>query len=217
MFTSGRLAEIAPESVRALAQRGYDVCGHGYVQNVLPVMLAEDAERAQIADCKKLLEVPVDGPVRGWLSPRGTPSRNTRRLLAEAGYEWHGDCFDSDFAYVEMFGARPIVAVPLAMEVNDLPVHLRHGNPPRALLDVFTEAFGAALEHDDVGHVDVTVHAHVFGRPYGTRILEEIMRRVVGRDDVWVTTRSDLAEWVLAGGVPAGGGPAGEVPAGARA
>jgi peptidoglycan/xylan/chitin deacetylase (PgdA/CDA1 family) len=202
VFTSGRLAEIAPDSIRALAQRGHDVCGHGYAQNVLPVMLSEDDERAQIADCKKRLEALVDGPVRGWVSPRGTPSGNTRRLLAEAGFEWHGDCFDSDFAYVETVGSRSIVAVPLAMEVNDLPVHLRHGNPPRALLDVFTEAFEAALEFDDVGHVDVTVHAHVFGRPYGARVLEEIIRRVTSRADVWVTTRSNLARWVLAG-VPA--------------
>lgn len=197
VFTSARLAELAPESLRALASAGHDVCGHGYAQNRLPVALSEDDERSQIAQCKTLLEAFVDGELRGWVSPRGTPSRNTRRLLAEAGFAWHGDCFDRDFPYVEMIGSRPIVAIPLAMEVNDLPVHARHGNPPRALVEVFSEAYAAARDYDDAGHVDVTVHAHVFGRPYGVRILEEIIRRVATRDDVWVTTKSELAQWAL--------------------
>lgn len=198
VFTSGRITELAPDSVRALGEAGHDVCGHGIAQNVLPIMLDEDDEREQIAACKKGLEALTGMPLRGWISPRGTPSRNTRRLLAEAGFEWHGDCFDRDFPYVEMVGSLPIVAVPLVMEINDLPVNLRHGNPPSALLDVFAHALSAALTYGDVGHIDVTVHAHMFGRPYGAHVLEEIIRRVEARDDVWVTTKSELARWTLA-------------------
>src|SRR5690606_10005508 len=141
----------------------------------------------------KLLEPLVGAPLEGWISPRGTPSERTRRLLAESGFTWHGDAFDRDVPYVDRVGDRRIVAVPLVMEVNDLPVYMRHGNPPRALYDAFSEVFRAAVDFDDAGHVDVTVHAHVFGRPFGVRILEDIIQAVAHRDDVWVTTKTELA------------------------
>jgi len=198
VFASARLAELAPDTISALVNAGHDVCGHSYAQNIVPAMLDEADERDHISLCKKLLEPLVGGPLGGWVSPRGTPSTNTRRLLAEADFAWHGDCFDRDLPYIDHLSDRRIVAVPLTMEVNDLPVYMRHGNPPRALVDVFTEAFAAALDSDTAGHVDVTVHAHVFGRPFGVRVLEDIVREVRRRDDVWITTKTELARWALA-------------------
>ncbi|MBB5788990.1 polysaccharide deacetylase family protein [Jiangella mangrovi] len=198
VFTSARAAEVAPDTVRAIVDGGHDLCAHSYTQDVLPVLLDEDAEREHIALCTALLEPFTGAPIEGWLSPRCTPSVNTRRLLAEAGFGWHGDCFDQDLPYLDTAGDRPIVAMPMTMEVNDLPLYLRHGNPPRAYYDVFAEAFGAALD-GGTGHVDVTVHPHVFGRPFGARILEEIIRLVTARDDVWVTTKSALAQRVRTG------------------
>jgi len=196
VFTSARLAELAPETISALAEGGHDVCGHSYAQNIVPAMLDVADERLDIATCKKLLEPLIGGRLAGWVSPRGTPSQKTRALLGESGFAWHGDCFDQDLPYVDHVDGNTIVAVPLNMEVNDLPVYLRHGNPPRALFDVFAEAFGAARSDLAAGHVDVTVHAHVFGRPFGVRVLEDIIGEVQRSDDVWVTTKSELAEWV---------------------
>lgn len=198
VFTSGRLAEIAPDTVTALAQAGHDVCGHSYAQNILPAALAEPDERADIARCKALLEPLLGGPLQGWVSPRGTPSPQTRRLLAESGFTWHGDCFDRDMPYVERVGQQRIVAMPLAMEINDLPIYARHGNQPRAFVDTFSDVFQAALHDPSAGHVDVTVHAHVFGRPFGVHLLEEIIRTVTSREDVWIGTKSALASWALA-------------------
>lgn len=197
VFTSACLAERAADTVAALAEAGHDVCGHSYAQNVLPVMLGEDAEREHIARCRALLEGLLGQRLQGWVSPRGTPSARTRALLAEAGFAWHGDCFNQDHPVVEDCGGRRIVAVPLKMEVNDLPIAMRHGNPPGAYLDTFDAVFAAALDDPSAGHVDVTVHTHVFGRPHGARIYEEVIRRVLSRDDVWVTTKSGLARWAL--------------------
>lgn len=195
VFASARLAEVAPDTLTALADKGHDVCGHSYAQNRLPVEMDEHDEREHIAGCKKLLEPLLGGPLQGWISPRCTPSPNTRRLLAEAGFSWHGDCFDRDFPYVDRMGGREIVAVPMPMEVNDLPIYMRHGNAPQVFHEAFDAAFAAALDRDDAGHIDVTVHAHVFGRPFGARILTEIIEEVRSRDDVWIPTKTQLAEW----------------------
>ena len=45
--------------------------------------------------------------------------------------------------------------------------------------------------------IDVTVHAHCYGRPAGAWAYEAIARKVMWRDDVWVGTRAEIASHVL--------------------
>ena len=200
VMTSAILAESFPDAVRALADGGHDVCAHSYAQDILPPYLSEGEEVEHIARCTELLRSATGRSPRGWMSPRGTPSANTARLLAEAGYEWHGDCFDDDLPYVESFGPSRIVAVPFTVEVNDLPLHVRHGNPPRTMLEVFEDTFERLRTEDRAASIDVTVHAHVFGRPAGAWVYETILERVAGMPEAWVATRSEIADHVLASG-----------------
>jgi peptidoglycan/xylan/chitin deacetylase (PgdA/CDA1 family) len=198
VMTSGILAESFPEAVRELADRGHDVCAHAYAQDILPAYLAEAEEREHILRCTELLRSVTGQAPRGWMSPRGTPSPNTARLLAEAGYSWHGDCFDEDLPYVESFGTARIVAVPFTMEVNDMPLHVRHGNAPRTMLRVFEDTFERLCTNEErATSLDVTVHAHVFGRPAGAWVYERILQRVSRLPHVWVATRSQIADHVL--------------------
>ena len=198
VFASACLAERSPESLKRLAQDGHEVCGHGYTQDDLPPSHTEEEERELIQHCTYLLSTATGKRPVGWVSPRGTPSENTHRLLAESGFAWHGDSFDEDLPYIQTFGEHQIIAIPLTMELNDLPLYVRHGNPPRAMLETFQDTFHWLYHQESSpGHIDVTVHAHVFGRPYGAWVLDEILRTVVGYPDVWTTTRARLAEWVL--------------------
>src|SRR5690606_36442994 len=117
----------------------------------------------EVARCVELLTEVTGEAARGWLSPRGTPSTETARLVASHGMEWFGDVFDEDVPYPLSTSAGTIVAIPLKMEVNDLPLHLRHGNAPRVFVDIFNDTFDAMYDHDGDGcYLDVTVHAHVF-------------------------------------------------------
>jgi hypothetical protein len=45
--------------------------------------------------------------------------------------------------------------------------------------------------------LDVTAHTHVFGRPSGAWVFDEIMAQIQSRSDVWVTTRKEMADYVL--------------------
>jgi hypothetical protein len=133
----------------------------------------------------------------GWISPRGTPGRDTARCLLEAGYRWHGDVFDDDRPYVQQFDAGRIVAVPLTMEINDLPHAMRFGRSPRQFVDLFDDLLAHVLGGEEEAlMIDVTAHAHVYGRPAGAWAMETIARQVKARDDVWIATRHQLAEHV---------------------
>ena len=45
--------------------------------------------------------------------------------------------------------------------------------------------------------VDVTSHAHIFGRPHGAYFYEKIVETAASRRDVWIATRLEIAEFVL--------------------
>lgn len=129
---------------------------------------------------------------RGWISPRCTPSAATAELLAEQGYHWFGDVFDADLPYELTTPAGSIVGLPFAMEVNDLPLSVRYGQPMRELADCFADAIAAAQRSPSAAFIDVTIHAHVGARPIGLLALERIVESARAHD-CWLATRADIA------------------------
>jgi len=173
------------------------VLSHSYTMDVIPALLSDEEERANIARCTKLLATASGKPVVGWLSPRGTSRTETPRLLAEAGYRWYGDVFDSDLPYVKKAGNGTIVAIPLGTDVNDMPF-MKYGNPPKLMLESFEENLTVARERGNGPvMIDVTSHAHIFGRPRGAYFYEKIIERAATAPDVWIGTRAEIADHVL--------------------
>ena len=191
------IAERAPEAVEAVATAGHEVLSHSYAMDVIPALLSDEDERRNIARCTALLERASGTAIRGWLSPRGTSRVETPRLLAEAGYRWYGDVFDDDLPYVLTFGNRRIVAIPLATDVNDMPF-MKYGNAPQMMLESFAQNVKIARETDELALIDVTSHAHIFGRPRGAYCYEQIIAQAVAAPDVWVATRAEIADHLLA-------------------
>ena len=191
------LAERHPAAVKAVAAGGHEVLSHSYAMDVIPVLLSEEDERRNVRRCTDLLAAASGKLVKGWLSPRGTPSFNTGRLLAEAGYQWHGDVMDDDLPYVQTFGERRLVAIPLNTDVNDMPF-MRYGRMPETMLEMFEGIVARGLERERGPFiVDVTVHAHIFGRPGGAWVFERIAELTAGNSALWTGTRGEMAEYFL--------------------
>lgn len=199
VFTSGCLVEIDPESIQAVVAAGHEVAAHGYSQHRYPAQLGPDEEAEEVTRCVEVLRAAGADP-KGWLSPRGTPSSRTADIVAAAGMEWFGDVFDEDIPGTIETPSGALVTLPLKMEVNDLPFYMKHGNVPGDMLRVYHDTFGAMYNRGGDGcYLDVTVHAHVFGRPYGSWVFETMLEHAQSHPDVWIPTRADLARWTLRG------------------
>ena len=196
VMVSGVLAERFPAIVRSIAEAGHEIVAHSYAQELVPGKLTPEDDRANIAKTTQLLASITKKKPRGWISPRGTPSPDTLRLLVEAGYDWQGDVFDDDRPYVQIVGDRRIVAIPLTMEINDLPHAVRFGRPPRAFIELFEDFLASSRKQEQAVMIDVTAHTHVYGRPSGAWAYEEIAKKVKKYKDVWVATRSEIADHV---------------------
>ena len=202
VMVSGVFGERTPATVRAIVQAGHELVAHSYAQDVIPAPLAPDAVRTDIERTTAALKAASGERPRGWISPRGTPSVESARLLVDANYAWQGDVFDDDRPYLQIFegcapGADRIVAIPLAMEINDLPHAMRFGRSPGQYVELFDEALAHMRnDSDEAVILDVTAHAHVYGRPAGTWAFEAIAAKAGDYDDVWLATRAEIAAHV---------------------
>jgi peptidoglycan/xylan/chitin deacetylase (PgdA/CDA1 family) len=196
VMVSGVLAERYPETVAAIAGVGHEIVAHAFAQDVIPATLSDALVREDIARTTRALAGVVGSAPKGWISPRGTPSMTSAGALSEAGYLWHGDAFDDDLPYIQQFGERTIVAIPLTMEVNDLPHAVRYGNSPREFVALFRDVLDRARTQDSAAMIDVTAHAHVFGRPSGAGAFEAVLELAKASAELWIGTRLAAAQHV---------------------
>jgi peptidoglycan/xylan/chitin deacetylase (PgdA/CDA1 family) len=193
-YTSGVVAALFPALPAAIAQRGHSVSAHGWSQGTLPAYLTPEQEAADIARCVDAIEATAGSAPAGWLSPRCTPSERTSGLLAEKGFRFHAEMFDSDLPYRIETPSGSLVGVPFTMEVNDMPLYVRYGNEP----DAFTRTLTKIVEGwprlgSPHACLDITVHAHVFGRPYGALALLDSLAVVKRAPHCWLTNHAELA------------------------
>jgi peptidoglycan/xylan/chitin deacetylase (PgdA/CDA1 family) len=195
-YVSGILAERYPDLLRAIAGAGHAVAAHGWGQNIVPAYQTVEEEERDLARCMTAIGQSAGARPAGWLSPRCTPSMRTSELLAKTGFDWHADFFDSDLPRAYTTPAGSIVAVPFTMEVNDMPLYVRYGSEPEA----FTRILERIVSNwprlgRPPGCLDITVHAHVFGRPVGAiefmNALELVHRH---NDQAWLTDHRALAD-----------------------
>lgn len=189
---SGIMAERYPSTVRSITDAGHEVVAHSYTMDMIPAYLSEDEEKANIRRTTELIEKATGKRPKGWISPRSTPSLRSPRLLAEAGYEWHGDTLNDDLPYLIQYPDRSIVAFPNNTEVNDLPLYMRYGNSPRVYVEIF-EDWLESVRKRETGPVrmDPAIHTHVFGRQPGLSMYERVIEIAKGSDDIWIGTRSE--------------------------
>jgi hypothetical protein len=193
-YVSGILAERHPDLMRAIAAAGHPVAAHGWAQEIIPATQTQDAEATDLARCIAALESTSGILPRGWLSPRCTPSERTTASLAANGFAWHADFFDADLPRVIRTASGPITAVPFTMEVNDMPLSVRYGNEPASYTSTFTNILAGwpSLSHRPAC-LDLTVHAHVFGRPMGAIEFARCLKLAKQHDElVWLTHHDAL-------------------------
>ena len=133
-----------PKRCKKLHERGHEIAGHSYTQDLILPYLSLDEETEVIRRCKRIIEKTVGTPPLGWFSPVAAPTEHTAELLAREGFLWHGDYNDTDLPYVvetakgttgrdraQRLHRQPYVAIEPARFFQRLQRHLRLSLPTR--------------------------------------------------------------------------------------
>ena len=193
-YTSGVVAAGHPNLMRAIVDAGHAVGGHSWAQDIVPATQTRADEARDLVRCVETLEAASGRKPRGWLSPRCTPSAGTAELLAAGGFAWHADYFDEDLPRRLDTAGGSLVAMPFTMEVNDMPLSVRYGNEPAAFTATFERIVSEWPAPDARPYcLDITVHAHVFGRPFGAIEFQQTLAIAREHPHVWLTDHASLA------------------------
>jgi len=193
-YVSGLLAERHPQLVREIAKAKHALGAHGWSQDVVPAYQNQEAEHTDLVRSLRAMELASGTRPVGYLSPRCTPSKATAALLVKEHFNWHADYFDRDLPRTMRHPEGSIVAMPFTMEINDLPHAVRYGNDPASFVSMLEGALNAARRSKRPACIDITVHAHVYGRATSVWAFREALRLTKEYDDVaWLTNHANLA------------------------
>lgn len=183
--------ERNPAAAQAMVAAGWEVASHGY-RWIDYIEMSEDDEREHVRKAVETIErVTGQRPV-GWYT--GRISDNTRRLVVEAGgFLYDSDSYADELPYwVEVSGQQHLV-IPYTLDVNDFKFLLVNGFVTgEQFYDYFVDAFDT-LREEGGRFMSVGLHCRIIGRPARAKALDGCLAYVKQHDDVWVTTRAEIA------------------------
>lgn len=194
--------ENHPEIAAAIAELGHEPVSHGW-RWVHQFKMDEAQERDFIARAVGSIEKSVGVRPYGWLS-RYLHTDNTRRLLIEAGFDYHMDDYSGDVPFWdrETVPGRPIVIVPYQLDSNDMKMWTDPAMTPAQWLDYAKHCFDQLYREGEEGNpkmMSLGLHLRIIGRPGRIWAFEEFLRHVTSKPDVWIASRRQIAQHFTGG------------------
>lgn len=188
--------ENYPEIAAAIAELGHEPVSHGW-RWVHQFKMDEAQEREFIHKAVSSIEKTVGVRPYGWLS-RYFHTDNTRRLLIEAGFDYHMDDYSGDVPFWdrETVPEKPIVIVPYQLDSNDMKMWTDPAMTPAQWLDYAKRCFDQLYREGEEGNpkmMSLGLHLRIIGRPGRIWALEEFLRHVTSKPDVWIASRHQIA------------------------
>lgn len=188
--------ERAPYLAEAIKRRGDETCSHGY-RWIHQFRMNEAEEREFIQKAVTSIESTTGKKPLGWLS-RYLLTPNTRRLLQEEGFLYHMDDYSADAPFWDdVEGSdKPMIIVPYALDSNDMKMWVAPSYTPEAWLKYAKDTFDTLYAEGakQARMMSLGLHLRIIGRPGRIWALDEFLRYVSSKSDVWFATRQQIAE-----------------------
>lgn len=195
--TSARILELYPDAIKAIQRSGHVFSGHSYTQDTILTYLNRDEERAVIARCVNLFQELVGIRLNGWCSPVISFTSNTFELLAEQGFKWHQDLYDSDLPMKIQTPKGSLVGIPVCDFADNRVLRAS----PLDLFENYKESFDYLYANEPGSLIGLAFHCHSGGRPSIAAMLDKILKYFSQFPDVWFASHDELAQWAIDHGV----------------
>lgn len=195
-----RTALERPVIVDHCRRRGWEIAAHGRaVTDVISSHMTEDEERDYIRAALAAVAEAAGAAPRGWHGAEYGESDRTVRLLAESGVEYVLDWPNDEQPYVMGAAGRRLVALPMAVDLDDVIAHWQHKvSMPRwrrAVIDAVDRL--RADGERSARLLILNLHPWLVGQAFRSTYLAEVLDHVLACRDVWVATTGEIASAFL--------------------
>lgn len=195
-FINAQVVDVYPTAAKAVVAAGWELVGHGWVQQSLKQV---DDEEAVIRQSLARLEQLSGTKVRGWFGPGGAETMRTPEIFKTCGIEFFHDWLVDDLPCWMRTEHGPLLALPYTWELNDVPIWALQGQSSDELLKRLRATL-AVLEREAQTQPRVLtfgLHPHIIGVPHRAYYMEQALDLLAARGDTVFVTSSEIADWFI--------------------
>jgi peptidoglycan/xylan/chitin deacetylase (PgdA/CDA1 family) len=196
-FVNGETLTKYPELARQIAAQGNELLAeswdHEFLWEMTEQQEAESIDRS-IAAFKEVL----GKPPAGFSTPGGNPTNATFRLVAGRGFKYMCGLRNAEVPFIiKQPGLNKIVGM-ISYSLSDTRTH-RGDWTPRQTAHAFRDNFDALYAEGKRGYVKMLSYGShpMLGHGFRTLPIEETIQHIKEQKNVWITTREQIADWVL--------------------
>ncbi len=194
---NAQVADVYTDLMDEIVAREWELVGHGWMQQSLKGADDEEAvikrSLARLKDC--------DGrKVRSWLGPGLAESNNTVDLLYANGIEFLHDWVVDDLPFWIRTKHGPMVGLPYALELNDVPIYAIKNSSSDELLkrmEATLAIFEREVEHNP-RCLTFGLHPHIIGVPHIAYWFEKCLDILMEHQQTIFMTSQQIGDWFVA-------------------
>jgi allantoinase len=186
-----------PRIIEAGNALGWEWMGHGTTNSILINRQTEAEERGLVKSVVEAIQKGTGRRPRGWLSPALSETTRTLDVLAAAGIDYVGNWVNDDQPYAMRVASGRMLSMPYSAEINDIPALLGLHQSPEMFGQMIRDQFDVLYEDGaKTGRVmSICLHPFLIGHPHRSKYLDQALKHITSRQEVWLTTGSEIADW----------------------
>lgn len=204
-FVPGLTAERYPELIQRIDARGHEIGHHGYAHERFAGKTTE--EQIEIIEkTQRIFKSLLGHEVKGFRTPSGDWAVETPKLLYERGINYSSSMRGDDRPYRTVIDGKvtDMIEIPTKWEVDDYVAMAYNMYPAepcgqdriscyRNVEDNFLREFRGHYRYGLC--ISFMSHPQVIGTPGKIRILDTLLKEITSKEDVWVATGCEIADW----------------------
>ncbi len=170
---------------------------HGWIHEMNATLPGDVERRLVQMAIDTLTKLTGSRPV-GYRAPSWNFSPNTLQILRDMGFMYESSLMSDERPYEILANGQPtgMVELPVEWILDDAPLYDPRGNaysPPREVAQVWMDEFDKAYQEGTM--FLLTNHPHISGHRSRITALEELIKHIKLRRDVWWATHRQAAEY----------------------
>lgn len=195
-YADGLTVSLYPELAKAAAADGHEFLVQGWTHHYFWAQTVEE-QTSSIQRTKAAFDT-LGLPATGFSSPGGHLTAETLSLCAQEGFDYVCGFRNADVPFIIRHGDRKLVGMT-SYALTDFLNYRTSEATPRDIAQMWRDAFDGMYEEGKRGFPSMLAYGThpILAHPFRTRPLEDLIEYVRSKPGVWITTRGEIAKWML--------------------